>query len=199
MKNETIKTYTEITPLDGLKLLVENDGEQVDGLAFWNTFREKWQHNKLAGCNPTNSAAAFTSQWGWSYSKCAKVKEIDPCKSPDGCPELEPWMAYVGTEPEEICNNPMTEGWPYWIKWNDENNWDYGVDGSHDGKHHAIDVRTEWSKEHFPEHCRIRNYQEPDQFEEWFDKSDAGAALSYSPYLKHLMRQAYELGQANAK
>ena len=36
--------------------------------------------------------------------------------------------------------------------------------------HYAIDVRTEWAQEHFPIHCRIRNYQEPDPFNEWIER-----------------------------
>ena len=126
--------------------------------------------------------------------------ELDPCKAPDGCPELEPWQAYVGMDNLPICTDVAKAGFPYHIKWSDENHWEHGVDGSHVGHHHAIDVRTEWAQEHFPEHCRIRNYQEPDAFEE-FCESWALDSLQYaSPkWFKEMMRQAYELGQANPK
>ena len=64
--------------------------------------------------------------------------------------------------------------------------------------HYAIDVRTEWAQENFAEHCRIRNYQEPDAFED-FCEAWALDSLQYaSPkWFKGMMKQAYELGQAN--
>ena len=89
--------------------------------------------------------------------------EIDPSASPEGCPELEPWMAYVGDQPQE----PF-EGDDYYCQI--AGMWCRGY-GPHATEHRCIDVRTSRSKEHFSEHCRIRNYQEaPDAFKEWIKR-----------------------------
>lgn len=199
--DETIKTYTEITPLDGLKMLVENEGLPVVKVAMRDELNEKWTEMDLLGVKVGNTTVQpFQNVKSWK--QCAKVTEIDPNKSPHGCPELEPWMAYVGMgalspiiPPSATLENGDN---PYFCVHKGDEHF-YETDGSFDKCHHFIDVRTEWAQEHFPEHCRIRNYQEPDAFEEWFVKNYLGVCISHNPYTKHLMRKAYELGQANAK
>jgi hypothetical protein len=66
--------------------------------------------------------------------------------------------------------------------------------------HYAIDVRTAWAQEHFPEHCRIRNYQEPDALQDWMEsKFDSSALDLGAMYFTHGidLKEIYELGQAN--
>ena len=88
MSNEKITTYTPITPLEALKLLVENDGNPVEGLAFGN----HRVSSDLVGIS-IRSNLHFESSQGF-YSKCAKVTELDPrnCQEPDAFEEFcEAW------------------------------------------------------------------------------------------------------------
>lgn len=121
-----------------------------------------------------------------TYKEITVVTEIDPCKAPEGCPELEPWMAYVGKAP-----NPNGEVPHFFIAFH--GSWSEGYCGNSRGEDYAIDVRTEWAQEHFAEHCRIRNYQEPDAFEGFIK----GTIISWDEGAVTLLREAYELGQAN--
>ena len=188
MKNKTIKTYQEITVEEAAQL-------QREG---WQHFRlgdTEWEIYNLdaishCGCkNPFYSGSS--NSW---HPKCAKFTEIDPCKAPDGCPELEPWMAYVGMDVERKHRS-------YWAAEPNGHGWVVGFSGDGTmGQCYAIDVRTEWAQEHFPEHCRIRNYQEPDAFLDFimrkFEKSHLNPSATY--YLTgESMKELYELGQAN--
>lgn len=124
----------------------------------------------------------------------ARVTEIDPCSSPDGCPELSSWQAYVGTEPSVIIKpvSGMIVG-RYYILWDGDHHWtNSGVDGSNVGHHHCIDVTTDWAKENYPEHCRIRDYKAPDPFEKWWSENS-----KLHVGTKYMCRTSYELGQAN--
>ncbi len=203
MKNETIKTYQEITPLDGLKLLVENDGKPVDGLAYTLDDKKTWEEECTLegydGCYFNFRSAG--AEMNMLPENCAKVTEIDPCNN-YGCPKLEPWMAYVG-EGRELTGKPYNAPLLALLNSNSADpSWhDCFAIGSFEENPsipYAIDVRTEWAQEHFPEHCRIRNFQEPDAFEE-FCEAWALDSLQYaSPkWFKVMMKQAYELGQAN--
>ena len=122
-------------------------------------------------------------------------EELDPCVAPEGCPELEPWMAYVGKGQEGLSGKFKSSLDTYY---GHLGIWLDGAGGFDIDCHYAIDVRTAWSQENFPEHCRIRDYQEPDAFEE-FCEAWALDSLQYaSPkWFKEMMKQAYELGQAN--
>ena len=125
--------------------------------------------------------------------------ELDPCVAPDGCPELEPWMAYVGPYETDAMMGHLwdSEGALYlagqliWVR-------ALAQDGDFDYVHCAIDVRTAWAQEHYPEHCRIRNYQEADPFEK-FCEAWALDQMQYAgpKWFKGMLKQAYELGQAN--
>jgi len=92
MKNEeTIKTYTEITPLEALKLLVGNDGGLVEGLAYRDNCQEDWRVGQiLAGVMATKSSNFWVKNGheAEGIKHCATVTELDPCLSPEGCPEL---------------------------------------------------------------------------------------------------------------
>ena len=120
------------------------------------------------------------------------VTEIDPCKAPEGCPELEPWLAYVGVGDDG--EYPIGENQPS-VFWAVADEW--RTYSSHGGicfstNHYAIDVRTAFAKKHFSEHCRIRNYQEYDPFEEWYAAPHKGPATT-----KSMCKEAYKLGQQN--
>ena len=127
-------------------------------------------------------------------------EELDPCVAPDGCPELEPWMAWVGKklieEDFDECGCDGTAVSCGCDAYGDMHGW---VDAAYNliGYYYAIDVRTAWAQEHFPEHCRIRNYQEaPDAFEDWWG---AGYGICTDKEKTHyqVCKEAYELGQAN--
>ena len=196
MKNETIKTYTEITPLEALKLLVESNGEPVKELAFKNEGCSWIEGNLMdvalnrRGCDPFHASTST-----WFYDTCAKVTELDPCVAPDGCPELEPWMAYVGKAPNPARKHKWVE---YLIAY--AGMWAKGYCGDSPIEDYAIDVRTAWSKEHFPIHCRIRNYQEPDPIQDaWESRLRSYHTISDAAEFKAGWKaaQAYALGQAN--
>ena len=68
----------------------------------------------------------------------------------------------------------------YYVKWHTERGWtNSGVDGSNTENHHCIDVRTAWAKENYPEHCRIRNYKEPDPMYDAWNSFHAAMNKSY--------------------
>jgi hypothetical protein len=129
------------------------------------------------------------------------TEELDPCIAPDGCPELEPWMAYVGLG-EDV---PNSEDFEYWSFSPISLEYEGHYHGHSNGRRYFVDVRTEWAQEHFPEHCRIRNYQEPDAFEEFAKKMNHSYAVAGGElYIlaaaaggRSLLREAYKLGQAN--
>jgi len=190
MKNETIETYTKITIEEAAQLQRDGWKNFVLGHIGWGIYNL----DAIAHCGCPNPFYSDESN-SW-YPQCAKVTELDPCVAPDGCPELEPWMAYVGTEPLNWIV-PVGE----WQKGLYGVNWEAGWQDNHGGcnkVHRAIDVRTAWAQEHFPEHCRIRNHQEPDVFEEFCEAWALDSMQYASPkWFKGMMKQAYELGQAN--
>lgn len=187
--NKTIKTHTKISKVEALQLLVDNNGNAVSGLAFRSSVSAIWYVAKLVSVNCDQNTTICFSTKNATYPICAKVTELDPCKAPSGCPELAPWQAFVGNEvfptpcaddlQEAVYAATTMTGWENHI-------------GAATGLPKAIDVRTAWAKEHFPEHCRIRAYVVPDPFDAWFH----GMRIDPNGY-KDTYRQAYELGQAN--
>ena len=176
MKNETIKTYTPITDMSEVVKLAES-GESI---AFQG-IRRHWKTAQLqsVSVNGRSENVYFTSD-GWK-EKAATVAELDPCQSPDGCPDLEPWMAYVGIGVKDIQSSNYGELVSYspnyanfcWINRND-------LKTVKHYEHCAVDVRTAWSKEHFPDHCRIRAYVEPCAMEAaWIVQSMHGSHTFY--------------------
>lgn len=147
-----ITTYTEITPLEGLQLLVDNYGKPVKSLAFKDAMAG-WTRKDLIGVTVDVYCSFRTSQ-SESYSQCAKVTEIDPCNAPFSYAELEPWMAYVGKAP----NADRILGLEYFIAYSN-GRWGGGYAGDSPTKYYAIDVRTAWAQEHYPEHCKQRAYR----------------------------------------
>ena len=162
VRDGIIYRYEPITPTEAVRLLADNNCAPVEGLAFCNhDDQPDWVESMLVGYNP-NSDCSFISEAMYA-SQCARITAEDPRKVPEGVPELpEPWLAYVGQGPEfPICRNPLRSGWPYWISWHDEDYWSNGVDGSHVGHCHAIDVRTAFARKHFPEYVEALGYVEP--------------------------------------
>jgi hypothetical protein len=77
-------------------------------------------------------------------------------------------MAYVGLGPIRVDLQNTSKGALYLVGyatklWDNIADYD-GATGNSPSNDYAIDVRTEWAQEHFPEHCRIRNYQEPARY-----------------------------------
>ncbi len=185
MKNETITTYERITRLDGFKLLVESGGNPVKGMAMKNPqYHHDWKHCPLDHCYKHNGEDHFINERSEVHDQCAKVTELDPCMTPFGCPELEPWMAYIGTNPSVIIPPSSKLNGEYLILWDGNAHWETGVDGSHVGKHHVIDVRKGWCQREYPEHCRIRADQEPKpelaaQFDEIKGVKGVSTCVSY--------------------
>ena len=191
MKNKTIKTYQEITVEEAAQL-------QREG---WQHFRlgdTEWEIYNLdaishCGCkNPFYSGSS--NSW---HPKCAKFTEIDPCKAPVICPELEPWMAYVGMGSEELRNKfykVKSRSCAFYLF---DGEWRASADGGYKDTPYAIDVRTEWAQEHFPDHCRIRNYQE---YDPRMDLILPSIRTSGMPFFnsKDLFK-AYEIGRENPK
>jgi hypothetical protein len=186
-----ITTHTQITILDGLKLLVASKNVPIEGYAFKRLPDDEWgKPFSLSGVK--GSIFYHDGDLGEYVAEyCAKVIEIDPCKSPDGCPELEPWMAYVGYAPNPTRTIAGTNFFNA-----GESRWLSGYCGDA-ASPYAIDVRKEWSQREFPEHCKQRSYVEPDAFEEWLAKQKApSVSIGFDNFQ---LREAFELGQANPK
>ncbi len=149
-----ITTYTEITPLEGLQLLVDNYGKPVKSLAFKDLNKDLWISGSLAGIRVQSSCTPFITGGTCGFMKCAKVSELDPCNAPCSLSELEPWMAYVGKAP----NADRILGWEYFIAYSNVR-WAGGYSGDSPTEYYAIDVRTAWAQEHYPEHCKQRAYR----------------------------------------
>ena len=73
---KTEKKYTEITPLDGLEMLVENEGEPVSGMAFRDSEEDGWTESeggRLAGVG-SGGYPFIGINYPWKY--CAKVETV---------------------------------------------------------------------------------------------------------------------------
>jgi hypothetical protein len=206
MNKKTIKIHTAITRFEAIELseqgihlcFTQNGG---DSHQFWTDPME------LESIHP-NRTEPYKPYHCGPFRHCAKVTEINPCQSPDGCPELEPWMAYVGDQPLNISSG-VTGGVLTSVSVNElEDEWCTGYTGNLSGYFYAIDVRTAWAKEHFPEHCRIRAYQEPSPIAEvdhigglMIELYGAAAVDLMSPlhfdFIKAQVKAIYERGQAN--
>ena len=163
MNNETITTFTEITVEQAGEMLRDNGWKPVSGVAFMGLEENGWNHVELRGIQVGNGRHKFQAPRDL-YATCATVTEINPCVAPDGCPKLEPWMAFVGNIPTHFKAqlDQLYTPKSHPSRWGE-----LGITRDidlHHGMVFAIDVRTAWAQEHFPEHCRIRNYQEPAKY-----------------------------------
>ena len=155
MKNETIKTYTLVaSTVEALRL-----AEAGHPLTFSSDKKGRLCHSRKLMAIKVNAAYPYEVATHGHFQHCYAVTELDPCRAPDGCPELEPWMAYVGLGK----NIPQSEGQCYVLS--SRGLWEglvYAVNGGENNRnHYAIDVRTAWAQRNYPEHCRIRAYAEP--------------------------------------
>jgi len=190
MKNETIETYTKITIEEAAQLQRDGWKNFVLGHIGWGIYNL----DAIAHCGCPNPFYSDESN-SW-YPQCAKVTELDPCVAPDGCPELEPWMAYIGHGPVLSDLQNKSNGDLYMMDRGHWTNFDGHGAWGNATEHYAIDVRTAWAQENFPIHCRIRNYQ--DAFEEEWERTD-GRGVHYEGASYREARRYYELGQANPK
>ena len=188
MKNETIKTYTLVAnTAEALRLT-----EAGESLYFqMGPYLDYVELRLLAiKFNRQEPYQVFKDSYLLQLQHCYTVTELDPCQSPDIASDvLEPWMAYVG-QGKDI---PESNGKYYLL--NSSGRWVGGLcapSGTvNDRSHYAVDVRTAWAQEHFPEHCRIRAYQEPSAFDfAWKAVTDTHCSESIARFF-------YELGQAN--
>ena len=196
MKNETIKTYTPITVEQAAQLQREGetDFRVSHDASDFNTVLtlDAISHDGCAFPFYSSSRESF-------YEHCAKVTELDPCVAPEGCPELEPWMAYVGLLSDQkrqpadfhrfLANEPSSLDWRTHCRGGCNSKWPC-----------CIDVRTAWAQEHFPEHCRIRNYQEPRTLEDWvYDRFCKKGIDPTATYMStgQMLKDLYKFGQQN--
>ena len=200
MKNETIKTYTEVTVAEAGELLRDNGWKPVKGMALRDCGDRSWKHCDLTGIvTDEDEEPEFHTQTNYHF-KCAKVTELDPCVAPDGCPELEPWMAYVGLLSDQTRTGIQLQ-YPFHANEPFSDDWDTTCRGGcNDAWPCCIDVRAAWSQENFPEHCRIRNYQEPDPLEDWvYDRFCKKGIDPTATYMStgQMLKDLYKLGQQN--
>jgi hypothetical protein len=187
MKNETIKTYTLVAnTAEALRLT-----EAGESLYFQIGHDLDYVELRLLAIkfNRQEPYQVLKDSYLLQLQHCYTMTEFEPCESPDGCPELEPWLAYVGLG-KDI---PESEG-QYYVSsllgcWKGSADSKSGF--NNERSHYAVDVRTAWAQEHFPEHCRIRAYQEPSAFDV------AWKAEANTPCSESIARFFYELGQAN--
>jgi len=190
MKNETIKTYALVANIVAALRLAEA-GEKL-------AFRDSKTHGDyeirtLSAIYTRNNHYPY--QAGGSFRHCYAVTELDPCRAPDGCPELEPWMAYVGLG-KDI---PESEGQYYMVdsrsQWVGGFNAPFGIQTAR--RHYAVDVRTAWAQEHFPEHCRIRAYVAPCAIDVAWMAHSKGGAYSF-PHLSEHFRAGWKAAMSHA-
>lgn len=169
--NETIKTYTELTVEQAGELLRDNGWKPVEGVAFRtiNAAEGNWNHANLKGISVGNGHKKFVGPHERHWAHCAKATEIDPCRAPDGCGELEPWMAYIGegsgTKEHDAPTDLDLPSGIYWYYGKGDYakacpDWRHG-ECSGGANYMAVDVRTSFAQGTFPEHCRIRAYIDP--------------------------------------
>jgi len=187
MKNETIKTFTKVqNTVEALRL-----AEAGEELFFkLNPTDKTCINSKLVAIRIT-SPYPYELKSSDRFRCCYTLTEIDPCQAPDGCPELEPYMAYVGLG-KDLADN----GGFYYII-NSSGHWVHRFNEATPKGHCAIATQTVWAQKHFPEHCRIRNYQEPDAFEDMWQSMEG--TLPTVCDVKYLSRMFFELGQTNSK
>lgn len=156
MKNETIKTYTLVaSTVEALRL-----AEAGHPLTFSSDKKGRFFHSRKLMAIKVNANYPYEVATHGHFQHCYAVTELDPCKSPDGCPELYPWMAYVGLGKDIL----ESEGQYYMV--DSRSQWVGGFNApctnqSTQSDHYAVDVRTAWTQRNYPEHCRIRAYVAP--------------------------------------
>ena len=171
MKNEPIKTYALVAST-GEALRIAEAGET---LAFKNYVASGDYVISALNSIRVNNPHPYVTVHRGPFRYAFTVTELDPCQSPNSAFDvLKPWMAYVG-QGKDI---PESDGKYYLL--NSSGRWNGGFCAysslNNDRSHYAIDVRTAWAQEHFPEHCRIRAYVAPCAIDvAWNAHSNGGA------------------------
>ena len=120
---------------------------------------QPWTHGNLYYVHP-GSAEPFRTK-SEKFRQCARITAEDPRKVPEGVPELpEPWLAYVGPGPLNPSQRTHEEVHDLWgLRISDINpKWASDCEGMAKGWHYAIDVRTAFAREHFPEYVQALGY-----------------------------------------
>lgn len=158
-----IKTYTkerEITPQEGAELLVNAAGGVVEGCKFWDD--PKLSRSGKLVCVVLNSlrcsfCAVCDSRMGFNgisqWKHCAIAEETHPRDVPEGVPPLpgdKPWLAYVPSE--DVISSGRQNPVYHSTFGKDGEVWHSGQWGGYpDHNYYAIDVRTDFAKENFPD------------------------------------------------
>src|SRR6056297_2173251 len=168
---KTYTKYTEITPCEALQALADNNGEPVEGLVM-GCRKAALRGIPLTGVLMDDEFSFWHGNGGERY--CARVEEIDPRQVPEGCPPLpKPWLAFLGKGPLWNCRDTYRLNTSIWQCLDDSlDSWDNpGSNGMSKSCYYAIDVRTDFAKEHFPEivACYDPSVLKVDPFEDWLD------------------------------
>ena len=184
MKNETIKTYTLVaSTAEALRL-----AEAGQTLTFSRDKKGILSlPHKLISIKVNANYPYEVATYG-HFQHCYTVTELDPCQSPNGCPELAPWLAYMGFG-KDI---PESEGQYYMV--DSRSQWVGGFDAP--CSHYAIDVRTAWAQRNYPEHCRIRAYVAPCAIDVAWNAHSNGGACKF-PREEHF-RAGWEAAMSHA-
>ena len=162
VRDGIIYRYEPMAIAEAVRLLADNNCEPVEGLAFCDHYDQPdWIESALIGYNP-NSDCSFISE-AMDASQCARITAEDPRKVPEGVPELpEPWLAYIGTECKLPIFHDEIPDSPYWAFFSPgiSSKWIPQVSGNvkAPGLFYAIDVRTAFAREHFPEYVEALGY-----------------------------------------
>ena len=166
MKNETIKTYALVASTgEALRLTEAGESLYFQMGPDLDYIELRFLAIKFNCLNPYQ---VFNDSYLLQLQHCFTVTELDPCRAPAGCPELAPWLAYVGFG-KDI---PESEGQYYMV--DSRSQWVGGFDAPR--SHYAVDVRTAWTQRNYPDHCRIRAYVAPCAIDvAWNAHSNGGA------------------------
>ena len=112
---------------------------------------------RLAYIRP-DSTTPWVAVDGFHYKHCARIETIDPRAVPEGIAELpEPFLAFVGKGPLRGCEDPEMINKAIWKL--PAFTWIQGAIGNQFDVLYAIDVRTEFAKQHFPEYVEAVGYR----------------------------------------
>ena len=190
---KTYTKYTEITAKEALRALADNNADPVDGFAFRDYEDKCWSPAQLVGVVLVNTDFPFRAD-GVRWPCCARVEEVNPRDVPEGVtplPDDKPWLAYVGLEPDFFGKHDGNGVW-FHSKFYGKGVWKPGF-STMGGGHIAIDVRTDFAKQHFPQIVEAMDYEERDSLKDielWY-------WITPSAYLSDALKKAYELGRKN--
>lgn len=153
---KTYTKYTEITVEEAFELLAKNKGP-IEGFEF-SDLGKVWDKGMLAGAALGTPFAFLAMEDGiLRMKRCRRVEEINPREVPECVtpfPEDMPWLAYV-----PLADCEKIDSRQYYL--NCDDGWNIchcsspkvAFPNDLEGNPHrwAIDVRTDFAKEHFPE------------------------------------------------